>query len=185
MSGNEKLFSLRKTDDPEIYGPMGAEELRQLIDSAYVSPEDEVSVKEGEWRPVIEFAEFGMVWKILADDGKVSYGPTSLGTVKEFIRTGEIGVEDKILKTGEKTPQTIAAVLGEKAVEELRAEIEAAQIPDQDQELEEALETAREIRIRNLETDYRNLKREYDELKRKYLQLCEAAPAKKPPTPHR
>jgi len=174
MSSDNRAFRLRKLNDAEVYGPMNADELKQLIDSAYVSPEDEVSTGDDEdWKPVTEFPELGMVWKIQANDGTM-YGPTSLGTIREFLRTGEIRFDDKILKYDEKEPKSIAEALGETEAAALKAEIEAAQEGSTDEQLEKAFETAREIRIRNLEADLEGVRREFDELKQKYLKACEA-----------
>jgi len=174
MSSDNRVFRLRKLNDAEVYGPMNLDELKQLIDSAYVSPEDEISTGEDEeWKPVTEFPELGMVWKIQANDGTM-YGPTSLGTIREFLRTGEIRFDDKIIKHDEKDPRTVADVLGEAEVANLKAEIEAAREGSTDQQLEKAFETAREIRIRNLEADLEGLQREFGELKQKYLKACEA-----------
>jgi hypothetical protein len=172
MSSDKRAFRLRKLNDAEVYGPMNLDELKQLIQSAYVSPEDEIATEEENWKSVTEFPELGMVWKIIAGDGTL-YGPTSLGTIREFIKTGEIGFDDKIVKGEEKEAKTIAEVLGEEAVAALKEEITAAQQLSSDQQLGQAFETAREIRIRNLEADLQNLQREFDELKQKYLKACE------------
>ncbi|MDR0533199.1 MAG: DUF4339 domain-containing protein [Verrucomicrobiales bacterium] len=174
MSSDKRAFRLRKLNDAEVYGPMNQDELKQLIDSAYVSPEDEITVGDDEdWKPVTEFPELGMIWKIQANDGTL-YGPTSLGTIREFVRTGEIRFDDKVVRHDDKEAKTVAEVLGEETVATLKAEIEAAQTLSADGQLENAFETAREIRIRNLEADMETLQREFDELKQKYLKACEA-----------
>ncbi|MDR1146335.1 MAG: DUF4339 domain-containing protein [Verrucomicrobiales bacterium] len=172
MSGDQRAFRLRKLNDAEVYGPMNAAELRQLIESAYVSPEDEIATEDDQWQPVTEFPELGMVWRIQARDGTL-YGPTSLGTIREFIRTGEIQFDDRVAK-GEEKPRTIAELLGEAEVARLKTEIKTSRSASSGQQLEKALETAREIRIRNLEANLERLQREYDELKHLYLQTREA-----------
>ncbi|MDR1191414.1 MAG: DUF4339 domain-containing protein [Verrucomicrobiales bacterium] len=173
MSVDKRTFRLRKLNDMAEYGPMNAAELQQLVDSAYVSPEDEIATKADNWRAVTDFPEFGMVWKIAAGDGTL-YGPTSLGTIREFIKSGEVEFGDQILKEGGSAAvKTVAEVLGEKAVAALKAEIAGAPRPPVDRQLEQALETARELRIRNLESDLGTLQQDYDELKHKYLKACE------------
>jgi hypothetical protein len=168
MSGEKRTFRLRKQNDPEVCGPMDAAELQELIDSAYISPKDEIATKGDNWLPVTEFPEFGMVWKIFAADGTL-YGPTSLGTVREFVRSGEVRLDEQIIKVGEKDPRVIAEVLGEKETAALRAEIAGLQKTLTDGQMEQALETAREIRIRTLETELRNLQKNHDDLKHQYL----------------
>jgi hypothetical protein len=173
MSSDKRSFRLRKLNDAEVYGPMNLDELKQLIQSAYVSPEDEIATEGENWKPVTEFPELGMVWRIMAGD-EILYGPTSLGTIREFIRTGEIGFDGKIVQgEGTEASTTIGEVLGEDAVAALKEEIMEARKLSLDQQLEKAFETAREIRIRNLETELQNLQREFDDLKQRYLRTCE------------
>ena len=101
------------------------------------------------------------------------YGPTSLGTIREFVKTGEVKLDDRLVKEGGKEERTVAEALGEKDVKALKEEIAALQEMESNEELESALETAREIRIRHLEAELQNLQKEFDELKQKYLKACE------------
>ena len=163
---------LRKPHENEIYGPMDMDELKHLANTAYVSPEDEISFDSGDWMPAPLCEELEMVWTIQSADG-TSYGPTTVGTVKEFLIAGEVSENDRLVhgKTGEE--HSIQEVLGEEGMKEAETEIIEARTPQTDEGLTESMEIAKDLRIRNLETEMEILKKDSDDLKQKYLQACE------------
>jgi hypothetical protein len=115
--------------------------------------------------------ELEMYWIIHTDDG-AQYGPTSLGTIREFLTAEELSqshiIEDA--RTGDK--QTVAELLGQSVVEEVLAEqAQSETIPLAD--IEETLETAKDLRIRQLEADFDHLQREHDKLMSQYRKVSE------------
>lgn len=167
-----RQYRLRKKTETEIIGPMELADLKNLADSAYIAPDDEIADDGDNWKPACEFPELEMVWTVLIADDE-SYGPTTLGTLKEFFRAGELTKDAELVhsQTGEKS--TVEAVLGSDFI----AEIEAAQLaesPASDpNELEASLEIARELRIQQLEADLDKVKKDYDMLMHQYRRVSE------------
>lgn len=167
-----RTYSLRKKNENEVFGPMELNDLRHLADTAYIAPDDEVSEDGQNWKPAPDFPELEMVWTIQMTDG-TTYGPTTVGTLKEFFRAGELAKDLDLIhtQTGEKS--TVEAVLGADFI----AEFEAAQqktdnLPPQE-DLEPTLEIARELRIRQLEADLEKVKKDYDMLMHQYRRVSE------------
>lgn len=163
---------LRKPNDEEIYGPMSMFELKHLADTAYISPEDEIAFEAGDWMLALECEDLAMIWTIQSEDG-TSYGPTTAGTIKEFLTAGEISTNDKLVhaKTGE--VKTIRDVLGEEGMQEAQKEMVQAPGTPTDEGLSESMEIAKDLRIRTLECEMEALRKEHDDLKQKYMQSCD------------
>ncbi|NJK90901.1 MAG: hypothetical protein HC904_03120 [Blastochloris sp.] len=176
MSIDSSKIRLRKKEENEILGPMDMDELKILADSAYISPGDEVSFGEGAWIKAVSVEELGMCWTIRSSDG-AEYGPTTLGTVREFMAAGEIDKEAILINTRTKKESTARAELGEEIMAKMEAELEAEKkeqasaLPDRD--LEESLEVAKDLRIRTLEVEQEALKKDYEELSQKYRRAAE------------
>jgi hypothetical protein len=164
-------YRLRKKNETEIFGPMDFKELQSLVDSAYVAPEDEVS-EDGEiWKLANEWEALEMVWKVHMADGQF-YGPTSIGTIKEFFRAEELNKDQSLTHAQSGETTTVAELLGE----EFLSEIEAAQSqasPAFPAELDEPLDVARELRIQQLEADLEKTKKDYDLLMHQYRRVSE------------
>ena len=171
MSDTNKI-RLRKPDDEEIYGPMDMAELKHLANTAYISPDDEVALDGVTWCPAPECEELEMVWSIQSRDG-TTYGPTTVGTIKEFYIAGEIGAGDRLIHSKGHEGKSIRDVLGEEGLKEAEAEKLRGQGTQADEGLAESMEIAKDLRIRNLEVELDQLKKESDELKQKYLKVCD------------
>lgn len=166
-------YRLRKKTETEVFGPMELADLRNLADSAYIAPDDEVADDGENWKPAPEYPELEMVWTVHMADG-ATYGPTTLGTLKEFYRAGELAKDLDLshARTGEKS--TVAAVLGPEFLGELEASQQAAESSAQESDdLEPSLEVARELRIRQLESDLDKVKKDYDMLMHQYRRVSE------------
>jgi hypothetical protein len=88
MDENQKCF-LMKHDDGTLFGPITLKQLHQWAGDATVSPLDKVSTDGKTWSkaPMIPELEMDYLIEVSTDQ---YYGPTTLGSVKEFLRIGEI-----------------------------------------------------------------------------------------------
>lgn len=177
-------FRLQKAGENEIHGPFNKEDLIQLVNTARISPEDKIATSESNWvaAPEVEFLE--MVWKITLENGG-EYGPTAAGTLREFVGAGELSEEEVVVNvfTGEvkkvrelmkdstpkrmkrmkRTTQAIKAVSIANEQESVAGTLE-----DSTDKIETTIEIARDLRIRQLETDLNELTRKYEELLQNY-----------------
>lgn len=81
---------LLKSADKEVFGPTTLESLRSWASEAKISPLDKIS-KDGRqsWVRAPMVPELQMDWLIEMPDNYL-YGPTNVGTIQEFLATGEI-----------------------------------------------------------------------------------------------
>lgn len=165
-------YRLRKKNETEVFGPMDFKELQALVDSAYVAPEDEVSGDGETWKLASEWEALEMFWKVrMADDQ--TYGPTSLGTIKEFFRAGELNKDQELIHAKSSEITTVGTLLGEAFISEIEAvqsKTDPVAFPD---DLEEPLDMARELRIQQLEADLEKTKKDYDLLMHQYRRVSE------------
>lgn len=167
-----RQYRLRKKNETEIFGPMDLADLKNLADTAYIAPDDEIADDGDNWKLAHEFPELAMVWIVPTANGE-SYGPTTLGTLKEFFRAGELAKDHDIIhaQTGEKN--TVEGVLGSDFISEFEA-AQMAESPASDSaDLESSLEVARELRIQQLEADLEKVKKDYDMLMHQYRRVSE------------
>ncbi len=163
----------------EVFGPMAWEELMELAGSAYISPEDELSEDGEKWKPAHEWEALGMKWTVELD-GDTTYGPTTTGTLKEFLLAGEISPDHKIREKGAAGTKSLKEVLGEDEIKEVMEkrgkEVEEAahdESIDSDSGFEESLEVARDLRIQQLEADLEKTKKDYEMLMHQYRRVSE------------
>ncbi|MHA3773470.1 DUF4339 domain-containing protein [Verrucomicrobiota bacterium sgz303538] len=88
MDENQNWYLL-KHDDGTIFGPIPFEQLKQWASEAQVSPLDKVSTDQQTWSraPMIPELEMDYLIEVSPDQ---YYGPTTLGSVREFLQMGEI-----------------------------------------------------------------------------------------------
>jgi len=165
-------YRLRKKNETEVFGPMDLEELKTLVDSAYVAPEDEVSGDGENWKHSHEWEVLEMHWKVHMSDGQF-YGPTSVGTIKEFFRAGELNKDQELIHAKSGETRTVAGLLGDDFISELEAAQGKANPASFPADLEESLEVARELRIQQLEADLEKTKKDYDMLMHQYRRVSE------------
>src|SRR5476649_471277 len=98
------LWRVRKAPDNSIYGPVDQETLKEWANSAQIAPEDMIDESDENWRaaPEVDFLE--MLWLVTLPGGE-KYGPTTVGTLREFIN--ESLVTEKTLATHSKTNQSL------------------------------------------------------------------------------
>jgi hypothetical protein len=162
-------WRIKKAPDNSIYGPVDVETLKEWANSAQIAPEDMIDESDENWRvaPEIEFLE--MVWLVKLPAGE-TYGPTTVGTLREFINEGL--VTEKTLVTHGKTHQSLplTALVAAVDFEKKRAlRRPATEVNKSTASL--AVEMAKDQHIRQLEEDLKELRREHENLTHRYRQL--------------
>jgi hypothetical protein len=165
-SGN---WRVKKSPDDAIYGPVTEEVLKEWANSAQVAPLDMVDESDDNWRPAPEIEFLEMLWTIQLP-GEEIYGPTTIGTLREFIN--EKLITEKTVATHVKTNQSlpIAALFAALEFEKKRAmKRPPKEVMKSTASL--AVDMAKDQRIRQLEEDLKELRREHDSLTHRYRQL--------------
>jgi hypothetical protein len=163
------IWRVKKAPDGDIYGPVDEATLKEWAAAAQISPEDMIDLSDDDWRPAPEIVFLEMVW-VVKLPGEELYGPTSVGTLREFIEEGLIS--DKSIATNVNTTQSLpvgallAALDFEKKRSARRAEPNANKST-----LKINLDRAKDQRIRQLEEDLRTVRKDHDALVHKYRQL--------------
>jgi ribosomal protein L19E len=168
-SESPMLWRVKKMPENAVYGPVDEATLKEWANSAQVSPQDEIDLSDENWRqaPDVEFLE--MLWLVQLPDEEV-YGPTTVGTLREFIHEGLIS--EKTQATHVTTHQTlpVAALL---AAAEFEKKREARRQPKEAKKSTASLavDMAKDQHIRQLEEDLKELRHEHEDLKHKFRQL--------------
>jgi hypothetical protein len=168
--GAPLLWRVRKGPDDSIYGPVDAETLKEWANSAQIAPDDMIDESDEKWRaaPEIDFLE--MLWLVKLAGGE-TYGPTTVGTLREFINEGL--VTEKTLATHAKTSQSLplTALIAAVDFEKKRALRQPAKGANKST-AHLAVEMAKDQHIRQLEEDLKELRREHESLTHRYRQLA-------------
>jgi hypothetical protein len=94
-------FFLKKHDDGALYGPASIDQLRDWALAAKVSPLDRVSTdNQKSWKRAPMIPELHMDWLVEVNKDFL-YGPTTFGTVQEFIAAGEIDGDTTVINCRE------------------------------------------------------------------------------------
>lgn len=103
----ETQWYLLKVSGNEIFGPAPLGQLRIWAAEAKISPMDRVSCDDRKtWQRAPMVTELQMDWLVEMPDGFL-YGPTSVGTLQEFLATGEIDERTTVINTFENTKTRI------------------------------------------------------------------------------
>jgi len=163
------LWRVKKAPDDSIYGPVDVETLKEWANSAQIAPEDMVDESDDNWRraPEIDFLE--MLWLVKLPGGEI-YGPTTVGTLREFINEGL--VTEKTLATHGKTHQSLPLTALVAAVDfEKKRAMRRPATERNKSTASLAVEMAKDQHIRQLEEDLKELRREHESLTHRYRQL--------------
>jgi hypothetical protein len=97
-----------KMADKEVHGPTSLENLRSWASEAKISPLDKLS-NDGRksWVRAPMVPELQMDWLIEMPDNYL-YGPTNIGTIQEFLATGEIDENVRVINCVEGTESFLA-----------------------------------------------------------------------------
>jgi len=94
--------------DREIHGPTSLENLRSWASEAKISPLDKLSNDNRKsWVRAPMVPELQMDWLIEMPDNYL-YGPTNIGTIQEFLATGEIDENVRVINCVEGTESCLA-----------------------------------------------------------------------------
>lgn len=162
---------LRKQEDGTTFGPLSLEHLIHWASTAQVSPHDLVSTDQQTWMKAPMVPELGMDW-LVELTSESYYGPTTLGSIQEFIHLGEIDHETLAINACDGSRHKIGALpLPEIASSD--TEIGYANEPppsgisvdlyDRIRELEQSLSEERRV-LQETEERYAELERRYNEL---------------------
>ncbi len=91
MEESAKWF-LMKQDDGEVFGPMPFSQLHQWAVDAFISPLDKVSNDGATWVKAPMIPDLHMDYLVSTDAG-TTYGPTTIGAIREFYNSGEISLD--------------------------------------------------------------------------------------------
>jgi hypothetical protein len=161
-------WRVKKAPENVIYGPVDTQMLRDWANSAQIAPEDEIDESDDNWRPAPEIEFLEMLWTVKLPGGE-TYGPTTVGTLREFINEGL--VTDKTHASHCKTHQSLplAALVAAVDFEQKRAARRPQSANKSTASL--AVDRAKDQHIRQLEEDLKELRRDYDALTHRYRQL--------------
>jgi hypothetical protein len=88
---NQKWF-LRKHEDGSTFGPVQFDQITRWAAAAQIAPHDTLSSDGQTWVRAPMVPQLSMDW-LVELTSEHYYGPTTLGTLREFIRIGEIDGE--------------------------------------------------------------------------------------------
>ena len=163
------LWRVKKAADESIYGPVDANILREWANSAQIAPQDMIDLSDDNWRSAPEIDFLDMLWQVKLPGDEI-YGPTTLGTLREFVQEGLIS--EKTIATHAKTNQSLPVGALFAAVEfEKKRALRRPPKESKKSTASLAVDMAKEQRIRQLEEDLKELRHEHDMLTHKYRQL--------------
>lgn len=112
MTTPASVFRLQKVQTGRVLGPMDLDHLKALANQSLIAPDDLVQVDEGPWQKAPELADLEMLWLVEPLDGP-RYGPTTAGTVAEFLQTGQLGGSELVTHIRTKETYTVSEFLDE------------------------------------------------------------------------
>lgn len=196
----EISLRIRKAQDGSILGPFPLQTLKQYAQSALVGPTDMVDSGDENWKPAWEVPELEMTYTITSKADGNSYGPTTRGTIRDFLVSGELSPDDTVenIKTKEVVtvhdffgssvifPTSQKNLIDEHPESTIPGAEETASLPvlppkvttppvdeETGQDLAAGQELAKDLQIRQLQADLSTLRAEYEEVLQKYRQLSE------------
>jgi len=163
------IWRVKKLPDGVIYGPVDEATLKEWANAAQISPEDLVDMSDENWVAAPQIESLGMIW-VVKLPGEEIYGPTSVGTLREFI--AENLLTDKNIATNVNTTQSlpIGALFAALDFEKKRAARRASPDPMKSTVMIN-IDMAKDQRIRQLEEDLRSMRKEHEALLHKYRQI--------------
>ncbi len=171
----EQQWFLRKHEDGTIFGPLSFDQLARWASTAQVAPHDSISTDQANWMKAPMLPELGMDW-IVEVTSERFYGPTTLGSIREFLRLGEIEDDTSVIDSCHATRQQVRDIAP--LLQALPEEIEAPTkedfagpaatgmsiaVQDRIRELEQALQEERRA-LAESEERYRALETKHNEL---------------------
>jgi len=160
---------LRKHQDGSVFGPISFDQLSSWTSAAQVAPQDVVSTDQQTWLKAPMVPQLGMDW-LVEVTSEHCYGPTTIGTIHEFIRLGDINADTFIINSGDGTRRQIGEMpaLFKTTSTALRAETSGNTEP-----AATGISIRLQERIRDLEQTLREERRALAEAEERYEKLEE------------
>jgi len=95
-SENSETWYLRKHEDGDVFGPVAFSKIQEWANTAQVAPQDMISTDQEVWTKAPMVADLKMDWIVKTGEDQY-YGPTTIGSLAEFRKNGEINAETMIL----------------------------------------------------------------------------------------
>lgn len=89
---NPEHWYLKKHDHGEVFGPVHFDKIKDWASSAQINPQDMLSEDSKVWTKAPMIPELEMDWLVVVGDNLL-YGPTTAGSLLEFVQLGEITSE--------------------------------------------------------------------------------------------
>jgi hypothetical protein len=102
---NQKWF-LRKHEDGSTFGPVQFDQITRWAATAQIAPHDTLSSDGQTWVKASMVPQLSMDW-LVELTSEHYYGPTTLGTLREFIRLGEIDGETVVINSCDGTRRQV------------------------------------------------------------------------------
>jgi hypothetical protein len=128
---------------------MDLDHLKALANQSLIAPDDLIQTDEAAWAKAPEVPGLEMHWWVEPLDGP-RYGPTTAGTIAEFLQSGQLGGSELVSHLRTKETYTVTEFL-----EEIRRR-RTSRLKSRTIKLEDATEpvdAALRLRIKQLETD--------------------------------
>lgn len=165
MPSPASAYRLQKVQTGRVLGPMDLDHLKALANQSLIAPDDLVQIDEGAWQKAPEVGELEMLWMVEPLDGP-RYGPTTAGTIAEFLQSGQLGGSELVTHTRTKETYTVTEFLDEirrrrdARLKSRTIKLEEAAEPSSGQPIQSpAFDAALRLRIRQLETDLAEAKK--------------------------
>jgi len=157
-SAETQSWFLRKHEDGTVFGPLSFEQLARWASTAQVAPNDTLSTDQQTWMKAPMLPELSMDW-LVEITSEHYYGPTTLGTIQEFIRLGEITEETFVINACDGT---------RRQVRDMSAFFESVR---QNEPPATGIPIDVRARIRDLEQSLREERRAAEEAEQRYADL--------------
>jgi len=164
-SSASQTWFLRKHEGGTVFGPLSFEQHARWASAAQVAPHDTLSTDQQTWIKAPMLPELGMDW-LVEITSEHYYGPTTLGTIQEFIRIGEINGDTFVINSCDGTRRQIQemwALLQSARENEPAASGISIDVHDRIRDLEQSLREERRA-LEEAEQRYAELERKYQEL---------------------
>lgn len=146
---------------------MDMDHLKALANQSLIAPDDLIQVDEGPWVKAPDVTGLEMTWWVEPLDGP-RYGPTTAGTIAEFLQSGQLGGSELVSHIRTKETYTVTEFLEEirrrrfSRLKSRTIKLEDAAEPPEVAVASPAFDAALRLRIKQLETDLANARQQLD-----------------------
>lgn len=159
MTSPASAYRLQKVQTGRVLGPMDLDHLKALANQSLIAPDDLIQKDEGPWQKAPEIGELEMLWIVEPLDGP-RYGPTTAGTIAEFLQSGQLGGSELVTHIRTKETFTVTEFLEEiRRRRDSKLKSRTIKLEDPNEPLQNlpvdspAFDAALRLRIRQLEAD--------------------------------